>query len=90
MSLSDQHKEAVRSWVPRLRRTLEKHFEEVQLSRLGLKPNGKHTPLDKMSLADDDVAVRRRTGERPENTAASATSCPCHAGRAEKSDRQEL
>ncbi len=60
MRLSDQHKEAVRSWVPRLHQTLEKHFEEVQLRRLGLKPNGKHTPLDKMSLADEDVAVRGR------------------------------
>jgi hypothetical protein len=60
MSLSDEHKEAVRSWVPKLRQTLEKHFEEVHLIRLGLKPNGKHTPLDKMSLTEDDVAVRRR------------------------------
>ncbi len=60
MRLSDEHKEAVRSWVPRLRQTLEKHFEEVHLKRLGLKPNGKHTPFDKMGLADDDVAVRGR------------------------------
>lgn len=59
-ALSDQHKVAVRSWVPKLRQTLEKHFEEVQLRRLGLKPNGKHTPLEKMSLTDDDMAVRRR------------------------------
>jgi hypothetical protein len=43
MSLSDQHKEAVRSWVPRVRRTLEQHIDEVQLRRLGLKANGKHT-----------------------------------------------
>lgn len=43
-----------------MRQTLEKHFEEVQLARLGLKPNGKHTPLGKMILADEDVAVRRR------------------------------
>ena len=60
MRLSDEHKEAVRSWVPRLRQTLEKHFEEVQLGRLGLKPNGKHKPLGKMSLADEDVAIRGR------------------------------
>ncbi|MBL8529772.1 MAG: Eco57I restriction-modification methylase domain-containing protein [Burkholderiales bacterium] len=59
-ALSDQHKEAVRSWVPKLRQTLEKHFEEVHLKRLGLRSNGKHTPLDKMSLTEADVAVRRR------------------------------
>jgi Eco57I restriction-modification methylase len=59
-ALSDQHKVAVRSWVPKVRQTLEKHFEEAHLKRLGLRPNGKHTPLDKMSLTEDDVAVRRR------------------------------
>lgn len=58
-ALSDQQKEAVRSWVPRVRRVLEDEFA-AQLERLGLKPSGKHTPLDKMRLPDEAVAVRRR------------------------------
>jgi hypothetical protein len=58
-ALSDQHKEAVRSWVPRVRRMLEDEFA-AQLERLGFKPSGKHTPLDKMRLPDEAVAVRRR------------------------------
>jgi hypothetical protein len=42
---------------PRLRRMIEKHFEAVQLKLIGLKPNGKRAPLDKISLTDDDVAI---------------------------------
>ena len=59
MSLSDQHKDAVRSWVPRVRRALEDEFA-AQLERLGLKPNGMNTPLDKMRLPDEAVTIRRR------------------------------
>ena len=58
-ALSDQHKEAVRSWVPRVRRVLEAEFA-AQLDRLGLKPSGKHTPVDKMRLPDEAVVVRGR------------------------------
>jgi hypothetical protein len=58
-ALSDQLKEAVRSWVPRVRRVLEDEFAD-QLDRLGLKPSGKYTPLDKMCLPEEAVAVRRR------------------------------
>ena len=55
MSLSGEHKDAVRSWLPKLRQTFEKHFDEAHLKRLGLKSNGSHTPLDRMSLTEDDV-----------------------------------
>jgi len=58
-ALSDQHKEAVRSWVPKVRRVLEEEFA-AQLERLGLKPSGKHTPPDEMRLPDGAVTVRRR------------------------------
>jgi hypothetical protein len=66
-ALSDQLKEAVRGWVSaspgsserRIRETLEDEFE-AQLERLGLKSNGKHTPVDKMRLSEEAVAVRRR------------------------------
>jgi len=58
-SLSDTHKEAVKSWVPKLRKELETDFT-AQLRRLGLRPDGKHQPLDKMPLSDADKAVRER------------------------------
>jgi hypothetical protein len=58
-ALSGQHKEAVRSWVPKVRRVLEDEFA-AQLERLGLKQSGKHTVLEKMNLPDEAKAVRRR------------------------------
>ncbi len=56
-ALSDRHKEAVKSWVPRVRKVLEQDFA-AQLERLGMKPSGKHTPLDKMKLPDEAKAIR--------------------------------
>ena len=56
---SDRHKEAVRSWAPRVRKTLEEDFA-AQLDRLGLRPDGRHTPLDAMQLPDEMKATRRR------------------------------
>ncbi len=58
-ALSDPHKEAVRSWAPRVRAALERDFA-AQLERLGVKANGQHTPLDTMRLLDEKKAVRRR------------------------------
>lgn len=58
-ALSDQHKEPVKSWVPKVRQILEEEFA-AQLERLGLKRNGKHIPLEKMSLPETAVGVRRR------------------------------
>ena len=56
---SDRHKEAVRSWAPRVRKTLEEDFA-AQLDRLGLQADGRHTPLDTMRLPDETKATRRR------------------------------
>ncbi len=58
-ALSDRHKEAVKAWVPKVRRLLEEEFE-AQLGRLGLKPDGKHTPLDRMNLPEEAKIARRR------------------------------
>lgn len=58
-ALSDSHKEAVRSWVPKVRKALDDEFG-AQLQRLGLRRNGKHVPLDKMSLPPASVAGRHR------------------------------
>ena len=58
-ALSDLHKEAVKSWVPRARKTIEQDFA-AQLERLGIKPSGKHTPLDQMKLRDEAMVVRKR------------------------------
>ncbi len=57
--LADDLKMAVRSWVPKLRIELENEFA-AQLAWLGLKPSGKHTPLDKMSLPAEAKAIRSR------------------------------
>ncbi|MBM3302232.1 MAG: hypothetical protein FJY85_20055, partial [Deltaproteobacteria bacterium] len=58
-ALSDQHKEAVKSWVLKVRRELEKDFA-AQLERLGLKRSGKHTPGTSMRPAADGESVRSR------------------------------
>ena len=58
-TLSDQHKEAVRAWVPKVRLIIEDEFA-AQLKRLGLQPNGKHKPLDQMRLPEEALAVRSR------------------------------
>ena len=48
-ALTDQHKEAVKAWVPEVRRVLEEEFGN-QLDRLGLERNGKHIPVGEMKL----------------------------------------
>ncbi len=58
-ALSDQYKDAVRSWVPKVRKVLEADLE-VQLERLGIRSTGKPVPLDKMHLSDDARATRIR------------------------------
>ena len=58
-ALTDQHKEAVKAWVPKVRGVLEEEFE-AQLDRLGLKPDGKHTPADEMRLPENAAQTRRR------------------------------
>ena len=58
-ALSDRHKEAVKSWVPQVREAIEQDFA-AQLERLGMKPGGEHTPLDKMKLQDEARVVRKR------------------------------
>lgn len=58
-ALSDQHKEAVRSWAPQARKALETDFG-AHLERLGMRPNGRHTPLDAMRLPEERKAIRRR------------------------------
>jgi hypothetical protein len=59
-ALSDSLKEAVKSWVPKVRKALDDEFG-AQLERLGLRKNGKHVALDKMSLPAASAAVRHRT-----------------------------
>lgn len=58
-ALSDSLKEAVKAWVPKVRKALDDEFG-AQLERLGLRRNGKHVALDKMSLPASSVGVRHR------------------------------
>ena len=58
-ALSDSLKEAVKAWVPKVRRALDDEFA-AQLARLGIRRDGKHEPVDKMRLPDASIAVRRR------------------------------
>ena len=58
-TLSDRHKEAVKSWVPKVRKVLEKDLA-AQLGRLGIKSDGKHTPVDSMNLPAEASATRER------------------------------
>ena len=58
-SLTDEHKEAVKSWVPKVRRVLEKDIKE-QLNRLGIFESGRPRPLESMNLSPKEQPVRRR------------------------------
>ena len=58
-TLTDQHKEAVKAWVPKARRVLEEEFA-AQLDRLGLRPNGIHAPIHSMQLPVEAVRTRKR------------------------------
>jgi Eco57I restriction-modification methylase len=58
-ALSDSLKEAVKSWVPKVRKILDDEFA-AQLGRLGIRRNGGHVALDKMTLPPLSVSVRRR------------------------------
>ena len=58
-ALSDSLKEAVKSWVPKVRKALDDEFA-AQLERLGLRRTGTHVALDKMSLPPASVTVRHR------------------------------
>ena len=58
-ALSERLKEAVKAWVPKVRQALDNEFA-AQLDRLGIRRDGKHRPLDKMSMPEASVAIRRR------------------------------
>lgn len=58
-ALTEQYKDKVKVWVPKVRRALQDDFA-TQLQRLGLKPDGRHTPVERMRLSADDVTARRR------------------------------
>ena len=61
-ALSDRHKEAVRSWVPKVRRVLEEDLT-AQLERLGVRPDGKHVPIETMrSLGRGQRRTHARRG----------------------------
>lgn len=59
VALSDQHKEAVKSWVPKARKLLETDLA-AQLKRLGIDAAGKVTPLETMALGPEAVGTRQR------------------------------
>ena len=69
-ALSDSLKEAVKTWVPKVRRVLDDEFI-AQLGRIGIRRDGKHVPLDKMSLHAASVSVRHRVEALVAREAAS-------------------
>jgi len=58
-SLSDQHKDSVKAWIKKLRLALQDDFQ-AQVTRLGFRRDGKHTPEEKLSLPPADLAIRQR------------------------------
>lgn len=58
-SLSDQHKDAVKAWIKKLRLALQDDFQ-AQVTRLGFRRDGKHTPEEKLALPEADLVIRRR------------------------------
>lgn len=58
-ALSDPLKEAVKDWVPKVRKVLEKDLA-AQLTRLGIGTGGKQSPLESMNLSPEAQATRCR------------------------------
>jgi hypothetical protein len=58
-ALSDTLKEAVRTWVPKIRQLLVDEFD-AQLGRIGIRRNGKHVLIEKMNLPEASIAIRGR------------------------------
>jgi hypothetical protein len=58
-ALSDKHKEAVKSWAPKVRKVLEDDLS-AQLRRLGILSTGEIKPIDQMHLPEDACALRTR------------------------------
>ena len=58
-ALSDKHKEAVKSWAPKVRKVLENDLA-TQLRRLGILSTGKIKPVDQMHLPENALALRVR------------------------------
>ncbi len=73
--LSDRHKEAVRNWVPRLRKVLENDFQ-AQLTRFGFRRDGKHSPADDLSLSETDRSIRQRVAAMLERDSTSEGNDP--------------
>lgn len=57
--LTDELKNAVRAWVPGVRKLLEEDFA-AQLDRLGLRRDGKHVPVGKVLFSPERLEARRR------------------------------
>lgn len=59
LSLSEQYKDQAKAWVPKVRLALQTDFAG-QLQWLGVKPDGRHTSIEKMRLPDEAKHTRRR------------------------------
>ena len=57
--LSDQYKDQVKTWVPKLRKVLQDDLAD-QLDRLGARRDGKHKPIEKMQLPPSAQETRKR------------------------------
>ena len=57
--LTDQLKNDVKPWIKKLRLALQDDFQ-AQVTRLGFRRDGKHTPEEKLSLPAADLAIRQR------------------------------
>jgi len=58
-SLTDEHKDAVKAWVPKVRRVLERDLKE-QLGRIGIRDDGKPRPMETMNLSPEEQVTRVR------------------------------
>jgi hypothetical protein len=67
--LSDPHKEAVKGWVPRLRKLLDEDFE-AQLKRFGFSRDGRHTTEERLTLPAAILPTRRKLAALMERDAA--------------------
>lgn len=73
IGLSDEHKDAVKKWIVKLRTAVEDDFE-AHLLRFGFRKDGRHTPEKDLALPELDLVARRRLAALIEHDTAGENS----------------
>lgn len=73
IGLSDEHKDAVKKWIVKLRTAVEDDFE-AHLLRFGFRKDGRHAQEKDVALPESDLVARRRLAALIEHDTAGENS----------------